>query len=466
MTTLEKVKGDYVKNINYITDEVSAFTYELLDKRERPNQDVFNRPVERVFDELEKTREVLKTLSTLFSDSDGIVPSNIGELELKSSLINLDGTNYFFIGFEQGVYKIGENVGSNIDNKVFAERQLESIFELNQNAGESVVLDKGPVVISATIRKYNQESDTFDTFSFAGTNQILLFEQIYSDAGILGSMFRVKVDFNFHKIKFENWYYIGSPVPPITNIMFFIKNGELDWTDTLLDDPLPTSTTNHIIQSKEKFSTFFSLEGDNALPLYIIQLDASKEGIVSTQDVRFFANEMSNKSVSGIKEQINDDGKKVFSLLNSTSRFIVEDITGHKLFEITGNGEIIFDAETTFQGSTTYVNTANLSIQDNIIELNKPAAGSPLQPDDSGIVVIRDAAEQANPNYVKNPRILWDNENNIWLIRYGDSDNVVEGEILTRQEVENGGMNRVSFKDANGQIAYIRYANGEFIFEF
>jgi len=464
MRSIEKLKGNYVKTIDYINDEVSLF-YELIDKREKPTQDVFNRPIERNFEEAEVAKKVLESMSTLFPNSDGIIPTSIGDFSLKSALVNLEGTDYFFIGFDSGVYKINDVAGVSVENKVFAERQLEEIFNLNTNMDEYVSIEKDEVSVTINVRRYDQTSDTYSVVSFSGTNQITALEQLHSSVSALGDLFRGRVGINLHKIKFENWFYISSGVPAITDLLFFLKDGNIDYSTTLIDNPLPTSPTNLKLNEKDKFSNFFLAEGNTSLPLYVIQFSATKDSIASSQDVRFYTNDITQIFHTGIVEQNSNDGEKVISLINDNSKFIVENALGFKLFEISGDGNLLIQSDTVFQGETTYISTTNLSVEDNIIELNKPDSGLPV-PADSGIIVIRDTADGTSINYEKNPRIIWDTLENVWKMRYGSSDAIKNGNILTKEFAEDDGLDRISLKDGAGNIGFVRFSNGEFIFEF
>jgi len=51
-------------------------------------------------------------------------------------------------------------------------------------------------------------------------------------------------------------------------------------------------------------------------------------------------------------------------------------------------------------------------------------------------------------------------------MRYGSSDAIKNGNILTKEFAEDDGLDRISLKDGAGNIGFVRFSNGEFIFEF
>lgn len=113
-----------------------------------------------------------------------------------------------------------------------------------------------------------------------------------------------------------------------------------------------------------------------------------------------------------LKIQIADD---------STDEIVLEHLptlgstTGNNMLRVRQNdivvsGNAIIQGNLTINGDTTTLNVATLSVEDNIIELNRNVTGAPVL--DSGITVNRGSSDNA--------RFIWDESENYWRIDHGD----------------------------------------------
>ena len=78
---------------------------------------------------------------------------------------------------------------------------------------------------------------------------------------------------------------------------------------------------------------------------------------------------------------------------------------------VTIGGDLIVDGNLTVSGSTTYLNTATLTVEDNIVVLNSNATGTPVA--DAGIEVERGDASNAS--------LFWDESEGKWSVNDGSA---------------------------------------------
>ena len=82
---------------------------------------------------------------------------------------------------------------------------------------------------------------------------------------------------------------------------------------------------------------------------------------------------------------------------------------------VTVSGDLVVDGNLTVSGSTTYLNTATLTVEDNIVVLNSNATGSPVA--DAGIEVER--GDSANASF------FWDESEDKWTANNGATSTAV-----------------------------------------
>ena len=82
---------------------------------------------------------------------------------------------------------------------------------------------------------------------------------------------------------------------------------------------------------------------------------------------------------------------------------------------VTVSGDLVVDGNLTVSGSTTYLNTATLTVEDNIVVLNSNATGSPVA--DAGIEVER--GDSANASF------FWDESEDKWTANNGTTSTAV-----------------------------------------
>ena len=82
---------------------------------------------------------------------------------------------------------------------------------------------------------------------------------------------------------------------------------------------------------------------------------------------------------------------------------------------VTVSGDLVVDGNLTVSGSTTYLNTATLTVEDNIIVLNSNATGSPVA--DAGIEVERGDSTNAS--------FFWDESEDKWTANNGTTSTAV-----------------------------------------
>ena len=82
---------------------------------------------------------------------------------------------------------------------------------------------------------------------------------------------------------------------------------------------------------------------------------------------------------------------------------------------VTVSGDLVVDGNLTVSGSTTYLNTATLTVEDNIVLLNSNATGSPVA--DAGIEVERGDSTNAS--------FFWDESEDKWTANNGTTSTAV-----------------------------------------
>ena len=82
---------------------------------------------------------------------------------------------------------------------------------------------------------------------------------------------------------------------------------------------------------------------------------------------------------------------------------------------VTVSGDLVVDGNLTVSGSTTYLNTATLTVEDNIVVLNSNATGSPVA--DAGIEVERGDSTNAS--------FFWDESEDKWTANNGTTSTAV-----------------------------------------
>ena len=82
---------------------------------------------------------------------------------------------------------------------------------------------------------------------------------------------------------------------------------------------------------------------------------------------------------------------------------------------VTVSGDLVVDGNLTVSGSTTYLNTATLTVEDNIVILNSNATGSPVA--DAGIEVERGDSTNAS--------FFWDESEDKWTANNGTTSTAV-----------------------------------------
>ena len=126
-----------------------------------------------------------------------------------------------------------------------------------------------------------------------------------------------------------------------------------------------------------------------------------------------------NISGSGESAALTISNTGVLSVAGTNNEITVSASVGNVTIglpdNVTVSGDLVVDGNLTVSGSTTYLNTATLTVEDNIVVLNSNATGSPVA--DAGIEVER--GDSANASF------FWDESEDKWTANNGTTSTAV-----------------------------------------